>query len=410
MYDAIVLGARVAGSPTAMLLARKGYRVLLVDRATFPSDTMSTHQVQIPGSLALKRWGLLDAVRATNPGEEPHVRLDNDGIVVEGRYPVVNGIGAVYSPRRYILDNILVQAAVSAGAELREGFVVRDLLWENGRVVGITGEGRDGTAISERGRIVIGADGRHSLVARAVKAPEYDQHPTMTCGYYSYWAGLRQQGGELYGRNRRALGAWPTNDHLTMIYVAWPAEEFKTFRADVEGNYLATIRQFLGDRIDESSRVDRVVGSGEMPNCYRKPYGPGWALVGDAGFIKDPISALGISDAFRDAELLADALHTGFSGQQSLESALARYEHQRNKMSRPTYALTLDTARMRPRTPIQLELLRALAHDAEAANQFFGVLTGVTKLSDFLTPRTIVRLLGIRGTVNALSRQFLAAR
>jgi flavin-dependent dehydrogenase len=410
MYDAIVLGARVAGSPTAMLLARRGYRVLLVDRATFPSDTMSTHQVQIPGGLALKRWGLLDSVRATDPGEEPRVRLDSDGIALEGRYPVVDGVDAVYSPRRYILDNILVRAAVAAGAELREGFVVRDLLWEDGRVVGIVGEGQNGAPINERARVVIGADGRHSLVARAVKAPQYDEHPTMTCGYYSYWAGLRQQSGELYGRNQRALGAWTTNDRLTMIYIALPASEFKTFRADVEGNYMATVRQILGDRIAESSRVERVVGSGEMPNFYRRPYGPGWALVGDAGFIKDPISALGISDAFRDAELLADALHAGFSGEQPLESALVRYERQRNKMSRPSYALTLDTARMRPRSPIQLELLRALAHDAEAASQFFGVLTGVTKLSDFLTPRTIVRLLGVRGTVNALSRQLLAAR
>lgn len=409
MYDAIVLGARVAGSPTAMLLARKGYRVLLVDRATFPSDTMSTHQVQIPGSIKLKRWGLLDAVLETGLDVAHHVQLCNDDVVVKGTFPSVDGLAGVYSPRRYLLDNILARAAVAAGAELREGFVVRELLWDEGRVVGMLGEGRNGTTISERARVVIGADGRHSLVARAVNAPVYDEQPMLTCGYYSYWHGVSLHGGEIYAHDRRALGAWPTNDGLTMIYVAWPAEEFKTFRSDVEGNYLGTIRQFWGERIDQGRRVERVVGSGEMPNFYRRPYGPGWALVGDAGYVKDPITGLGISDAFRDAELLADALDAGFTGNQLLETALAHYERQRNAASKPLYALTLDTARLRPRTPLQMELLRALAHDPAAASQFFGVLTGVVKPNEFFTPRNMIRLVGVRGLVKTLSHQLFAA-
>ncbi|HEY1391569.1 MAG TPA: NAD(P)/FAD-dependent oxidoreductase [Ktedonobacterales bacterium] len=411
MYDTIILGARVAGSPTAMLLARKGYRVLLVDRATFPSDTLSTHQVQIPGGIALKRWGLLDAVIATGLDVAHHVQLDNDGIVVKGEFPTVDGVAGVYSPRRHLLDNILVRAAVAAGAELREGFVVRDLLWDDGRVVGILGEGRNGATLSERARVVIGADGRHSLVAKAVKAPVYDEQPTLTCGYYSYWESVPLEGGEIYSHSgsRRAVGAFPTNDGLTMIYVAWPASEFKTFRGDVEGNYLATVRQFFGDRIDQGRRAERVVGSGEMANFYRKPYGPGWALVGDAGYIKDPITGLGISDAFRDAELLANALAAGFAGSQSLETALACYERQRNAASKALYALTLDTARLSPRSPLQMELLRALAHDPAAASQFFGVLTGVVKPGDFFTPRNLVRLIGVGGMVKAVSRQIFSS-
>jgi len=409
MYDAIVLGARVAGSPTAMLLARKGYRVLLVDRAAFPSDTMSTHQVQIPGGITLKRWGLLDAMVATGLDVAHHVQLANDGVVVKGTFPSVDSVAGVYSPRRYLLDNILVRAAVAAGAELREGFVVRDLLWNDGRVVGILGEGRDGLTVSERARIVIGADGRHSLVAKAVNAPVYDEQPTLTCGYYSYWEGVPLHGGEICSRNRRALGAWPTNDGLTMIYVAWPAEEFKTFRSDVEGNYLATIRQFWGERIDQGRRVERVVGSGEMPNFYRRPYGPGWALVGDAGYIKDPITGLGISDAFRDAGLLADALDAGFASNQPLETALVSYERQRNAASKALYVLTLDTARLRSRSPVQMELLRALAHDPAAASQFFGVLTGVMQPSGFFTPSNMIRLVGVGGMVKAISRQLFGA-
>lgn len=409
MYDAIILGARVAGSPTAMLLARKGYRVLLVDRATFPSDTMSTHQVQMPGSIALKRWGLLDAVVETGSDLAHHVQLDNDGVVIKGEFPTVEGVAGVYSPRRYLLDNILVRAAVAAGADLREGFVVRDLLWDDGRVVGILGQGRNGATVSERARVVVGADGKHSLVASAVNAPVYDEQPALTCGYYSYWEGIPLHGGEIYSRTRRALGAWPTNDGLTMIYVAWPAEEFKAFRSDVEGNYLTTIRQFLGERINQGQRVERVVGSGEMPNVYRKPYGPGWALVGDASYIKDPITGLGISDAFRDAELLANSLDAGFAGSQPLETALASYERQRNMASKPMYTLTLDTARLRPRTLLQMELLRALAHDPAATAQFFGVLTGVVKPGDFFTPRNMIRLVGVRGMVKAVSRQVFGA-
>jgi len=191
--------------------------------------------------------------------------------------------------------------------------------------------------------------------------------------------------------------------------VAWPAEEFKAFRGDVEGSYLGTIRQFWGERIDQGRRIERVVGSGEMPNFYRGPYGPGWALVGDAGYIKDPITGLGISDAFRDAELLASALDAGFAGNQPLETALASYERQRNAATKAMYALTLDTARLRPRTPLQMEMLRALAQDPAAASRFFGVLTGVVKPDEFFTPRNMIRLVGLRGLVKAVSYRLFAA-
>jgi flavin-dependent dehydrogenase len=180
MYDAIVVGARVAGASTAMLLARKGYRVLMVDRATFPSDTLSTHQLQIPGSILLKKWGLLDRVLATSPGAAHHVHFDSDGIVLDGEYPTVEGVGAIHSPRRYLLDKILIETAVEAGAEFREGFVTEDLLRDDGKVTGIRGRLTSGGTATERARIVVGADGKHSLVAKAVDAPRYDEHPALT--------------------------------------------------------------------------------------------------------------------------------------------------------------------------------------------------------------------------------------
>jgi flavin-dependent dehydrogenase len=399
VYDAIVIGARVAGSPTAILLARKGYRVLLVDRASFPSDTLSTHQIQLPGGAALKRWGLLERVVATGLPAAERVRLEMDGMVVEGQFPALDGVTGVYSPRRYLLDKVLLDAAEAAGAEIRMDCLIQELLWEDGRMVGVRGQTKNGAAFSERARVVIGADGRHSLVAKAADAPKYDEQPTLTCGYYTYWADVPVQGGEIYRIGRRMLGAWPTNDGLTMIYVAWPAAEFDAFRADVEGSYMATIdlAPRLAERVHEGRRVERIVGSGEMVNYYRKPYGPGWALVGDAGYIKDPITGLGISDAFRAAELLADALDAGFSGRAPLDTALAVYERKRNDASKPFYDLTLDTARMEPLRAEQIELLRALQRNPAASSQFFGVLTMAVRPANFFSPQNLFRLIGARG-------------
>jgi 2-polyprenyl-6-methoxyphenol hydroxylase-like FAD-dependent oxidoreductase len=399
VYDAIVIGARVAGSPTAMLLARKGYRVLLVDRASFPSDTMSTHQIQLPGGAALKRWGLLERVVATGLLAAERVRMEMDGMAVEGQFPVLEGVTGVYSPRRYLLDKTLLDAASEAGVEIRTDCRIEELLWQDGRVVGVRGQTKDGAAFSERARVVVGADGRHSLVAKGVNAPTYDEQPTLTCGYYTYWADVPVQGGEIYRMGRRMMGAWPTNDGLTMIYVARPAAEFDAFRSGVESSYMAAIdlAPRLAERVHAGRRAERIVGSGEMVNYYRKPYGPGWALVGDAGYIKDPITGLGISDAFRDAELLSDALDAGFSGRAPLDATLATYERKRNEASKPFYDLTLDTARMEPLRVEQIELLRALQRNPAAASQFFSVLTMAVRPADFFSPQHLFRLIGARG-------------
>src|SRR5262249_6698953 len=159
------------------------------------------------------------------------------------------------------------------GAEVREAYRVHDLLWEDGRVVGIRGQGGSGTLATDRARIVVGADGRYSLVARAVDAPQYHVHPSLTCGYYSYWEGIPLHGNEIYRRERRFLALAPTNHQLTLIYVAWPTAEFTAFRADVEGSYMATIDLIpqVAERVRHGQRVERIVGAGDMPNGYRKP-------------------------------------------------------------------------------------------------------------------------------------------
>ena len=354
--------------------------------------------MQIPGSLMLKQWGLLDKVLATNPGAAHQVSFDMGQVIFNGTFPNVDGIDSVYSPRRTVLDKILVDAAVAAGAELREGFITEELLWENNQVVGVRGRTKDGASITEKASIVIGADGRHSFVAKAVDAPRYNEYPVLTCGYYSYWSDVDITGGEMYRRGRRMLTAWPTNDHLTMIYVAWPIAEFAAFRADVEGNYQATIDMVpsLAERVRAGKRVERISGAGDIANFFRKPYGPGWALVGDAAFIKDPLSGSGISDAFRDAQLLANALESITIGR-TPANALASYEQKRNAAAKPYYALTIDAASMNPYSAEQITLLKALASDPALTKQFFGMLTGVVNPNILFNPQTLIQILGMRG-------------
>src|SRR5919197_1835173 len=185
MYDVIVVGARVAGSSTAMLLARRGLKVLVVDRASFPSDTLSTHQVQLPGIAKLRRWGLLERVAASGAPPTRHVVFDQGAVTLDGHYPEFDGVEALYSPRRTVLDKLLVDAAREAGAEVREGFVVEELLADGGRVAGVRGREKGGVDAVERARLVVGADGKHSLVARTVGAATSPDKPVLSMACYT---------------------------------------------------------------------------------------------------------------------------------------------------------------------------------------------------------------------------------
>jgi flavin-dependent dehydrogenase len=303
MFDAIVVGARCAGSPTAMLLARHGYRVLLVDRATFPSDAISTHWIWQLGLACLQRWGLLDRLLATNCPLMSRVGMDLGAFQLVGDHLVVDGIAGVCAPRRTVLDKILVDAAMEAGAEVREGFSVTGLTWSDGRVTGIRGHDRGGAEIEELARIVIGADGRNSMVARAVQAAEYNTRPALTCGYYAYW-NVPSHLPAMHPLPRRVVITFPTNDGLTLTYVACSCADFDNVRADLDRYVSGTLDQVAGlkDLFPPGARVGQIMGMRDLPNYFRKPYGEGWALVGDAGYHKDPIIAQGISDAFRSAE------------------------------------------------------------------------------------------------------------
>jgi 2-polyprenyl-6-methoxyphenol hydroxylase-like FAD-dependent oxidoreductase len=397
MYDAIVVGARCAGAPTAMLLARRGYRVLLVDRALFPSDTLSTHILWPHGAEILDRWGLRDRLAAT--GSPPICRsmsFDVGPFALRGTVPDANDGAGGFCPRRTVLDQLLVEAAVEAGAELREKFTVESVVFEGSRAVGIRGRGASDAVIDERCRLVIGADGVRSVVARAVRAPEYDVRPELACAYYSYFSGVAQDDIELYVREQCAFGGAPTHDGLHLVMVNWPGSEFASIRSDIDGHVdraLGLAPDFAA-RVHAGRREDRWHGAAGVPNYFRRPYGDGWALVGDAGYCKDPMTAQGISDAFIDAESLAEAIDAGLSGRSPLNAALAAHEAARNDRARPMYEFTQQLAALQPPPPEMQRLFAALHGNPDATNAFFSAITGAIPIRDFLSPDNVGRIVG----------------
>ena len=393
-YDAIVVGARCAGSPTAMLLARRGYRVLVVDRATFPSDTVSTHLIHAKGMAALERWGLLDDVAATGCPPIETYSFDFGPFTLAGHPRSVDGVARAYAPRRIVLDKILVDAAAAAGAEVREGFTVDDGVMENGAVVGIRGHGQGGASVTERARIVIGADGRNSHVVKAVHPDQYHEKPMLQWGCYTYWSGLPVDGMEVVIRPERAWAAIPTNDDLTLLVLGWPYAEAAAFKADVEGNYLKTLELVpeVAERVRAATRVERFAG-GSVANFFRTPFGPGWALVGDAGYNKDPITAQGMSDAFQDAERCVAALDQVFAGGRPFAEAMSEYQRVRDADALPIYEFTTQMATLEPPPPELQQLLGAVHGNADAMDAFVSVIAGSVSPLEFFAPEHIGRIM-----------------
>jgi 2-polyprenyl-6-methoxyphenol hydroxylase-like FAD-dependent oxidoreductase len=373
-----------------MLLARKGYRVLLVDRANFPSDTVSTHLLHPLGVEALSRWGLLDRLVATGCPPIHTYRFDFGPFTIAGS-PGTKKSPVAFSPRRTVLDKLLVDAAAEAGAEVREGFTVEEVLIEDGRAVGIRGRSNHGGSTIERARVVVGADGLRSLVAEAVRPEHYDEKPRLCVGYYTYWSGLPMHGrSEVYIRDGRAFAAWPTHEDLTLIIGGWPYAEFEENKKDIEGNYLKTIElaPAFADRLRGARREARFVGMA-VPNYFRKPYGPGWALVGDAGYNKDFITAQGIMDAFHDAELCAAALDKTSSGERPFVDAMDEYQRARDARVKPMYDFTCELATLQPPPPEMQQLLAAVHGNQKAMDDFARMNAGTISPAEFFAPENV---------------------
>ncbi|MGH7695336.1 MAG: NAD(P)/FAD-dependent oxidoreductase [Gemmatimonadaceae bacterium] len=374
MYDAIVVGARCAGAPTAMLLARRGHRVLLVDRATFPSDIPHGHYIHRGGPHCLARWGLLERLHANRCPPVTSFTMDLGDFPLVGTSLEVDGIAMGYGPRRIILDHLLTEAAVAAGAELRVGFTVNGFEATDGRVTGIRGrDRRSGNTVTERAAIVVGADGRNSRLAAFVKAPAQHVVAPLTCWYFSYWSGASVPGLEVYLRGRSVIFAFPTDDSLTAVFIGWQKSELPRVRGAIEPSFLDVLGMApsLYERIAAGRRVERYFGATDVPNFLRRPFGSGWALVGDAGCHKDPYLALGICDAFRDAERLADAIDAGLRGSHAMHNALAAYAGDRDAATIADYDENRALAALGPVPDHVLRMRRELRGDVEGTRQFF---------------------------------------
>jgi menaquinone-9 beta-reductase len=337
-YDVVIAGARCAGAATAMLLARQGARVLVLDRSRYGTDTLSTHALMRGAVLQLHRWGLLAPVVAAGTPAIRSTTFHLPGAVSTVEIKPRHGVGALYAPRRVVLDAILAEAARSAGAELRFGTSVTGLRRDRtGRVTGVTG--RAGAAHLEVGAdLVVGADGRRSTVARCVGAEAAHVAPASSAVIYRYFRDPAIAGYHWHYATGAAAGAIPTNDGLACVFAATSAQSLRreldrgadaAFR-----RVLATAAPNLADRLARRSAVGRPRVFPGLTGYLRNAAGPGWALVGDAGYFKDPLTAHGITDALRDAEILARVVTSAGP------DATSRYQAERDALSLRLFRVT----------------------------------------------------------------------
>ena len=395
-YDAIIVGARCAGAPCAMLLARQGLRVLLLDRDHFPSNMpQSTHLMHPLAIAKLKAWGLLEPIAArTTP--LTNWRVDLYGQVLAGPPPPFDGNTLSYAPRRHLLDDVLVRAAIKAGAELREACTVTDLVVEADRVVGVEARERNGRKFVERAKIVIGADGPGSVVAHRIKAQETNTVPIGQSNLWSYFEGTPLDEVQLYVHPKAGAFAFPSSDGSAVVATNLMYGEFIAAKADRMSAFRARLRQVapsLADMIAHAKQVDRLY-AGCTRAFVRKAWGPGWALIGDAGMKKDPVTAQGIPSAFLTAEWMADAVAHGLSGPQSLDRALADYEAKRDAFMMPFYDFTARLAEFNPPNPEQDQLYRALKTSPTNRSALFGAVALTHSPTAFFAPDNIRRIIG----------------
>ena len=368
-YDAVVVGARCAGAAIAMLLARRGMSVLLFDRDRRGADTLSTLAMMRAGVLQLRRWGLLEQVRAAGARAIHSTSFVYGDEVITVPIKSRDGVDALYSPRRTLLDPLLADAASAAGADVRFGPRLLDLVRApDGRVTGIVLEDRDRSVHQIRAGIVIGADGLRSTVARKVDAATY-REGRHACGVvYAFWRGLENTGNRWHYRPGVSVGAIPTNGDDTCIFVATPSARFEDeIRLDLEAGYRRVLSECvpaLAQELADAAPSERFRGFPGQVGLMRQSHGPGWALVGDAGYFKDPITAHGISDALRDAEFLARAVEQGS------DRALTGYQSTRNELSRELFEITDAIAGfewdLESLKPLHKNLSKAMNEEVEA--------------------------------------------
>jgi flavin-dependent dehydrogenase len=383
-HDVVVVGARCAGAATAMLLARLGYDVALVDRAHFPSDTLSTHGISRGGVVQLKRWGLLGAVIASGAPPIRQVTFHTEAGELTRRIKQSAGVDHLLAPRRYVLDALLVEAATAAGAVLYTGTTVTGLLrGDDRRVHGVRTRESGGRETVITARLVVAADGVRSRLAREVGAATTTESMSGSGTFFAYFDGLAPDTFEFHVSERALAGVFPSSDEEACVWISSPAADSAGVRSAGADKtrallaHLAAVAPHLWTRLRRSRATSGVRGAMNLPNIIRRPVGPGWALVGDAGYHRDPITGHGMTDAFRDAELLADAVDRWLGGEAAENEALEDYWRRRDSIIGPIFRLTCALTEF-PGVERFIELQKDLSSAIEAEADLLATLPELT--------------------------------
>jgi 2-polyprenyl-6-methoxyphenol hydroxylase-like FAD-dependent oxidoreductase len=385
--------------------------VLVVDRAVFPKDTVSTHFVWPRGVSYLNRLGVVEKIREFTPFRRD-IDLAVEGVHIRGqvalgdlqaRFRQLHGddsgvIDQCMSSRRHLLDNALAGHAVDSGAEFRPGTKVVELLKEDNRVTGVRCL-IDGHAEDFRARVVVGADGRNSRVAQLAGAAKKEERKNCTFACYGYYSGLPIETPTLQKRGRLGIAIAPTSNEQHMVLVFGPKEWYAAFRADTERNFIRAIGHVnpdLAEMVRESRLDTRYYMTNDQSAYVRDVVGEGWALVGDAASFKDQCTASGMTHAFRDAELLAAAVHRALTDEVTLQQALTEYRDKRHVDSWNYYEFACEQAQIRPAQPAELELLSSIAEDPTLSNRLIGIFGDVIDPTMIFSTENMAQILRSR--------------
>ena len=387
-FDVIVVGGSVSGAPTATWLARKGFKVLIAEKDTFPRDTNSTHFIWPRGMSYLNRLGVADKILEKTPHFK-QLEVNVEGIRLHGSVPLQavrdrfislhgddnNVVDYYCGPRRFYLDKVLLDEARSSGVDVREATAVTSVIIENDVVVGVRGTGPNDTVLEARAKVVIGADGRMSRFANHVNAQKVKVREKSTFAYYGYYSGIDKPELCIHKKGRFGSAIFPTMDDRHLVLIYGPTAWWSDFSKDPESNFLKTyefVAPDVAELVKKGTRIEKFKAMGRMVAFHRETWGKGWVLVGDAASFKDQWTAMGITHSLRDAELLSHYLETVLNGESDWSTAMSQYSDVRNADYEDYWSMVCDGAEMEPYTREQLEFFHSIEGHQDKMDQFIA--------------------------------------